>query len=242
MITIKLMGGLGNQMFQRAFGLALESRGYTVRYDPFALVEGTHREFSLGYFGDLPIGRAEGLSVTEVGAGFNPEYLNPPDTCTMIGYWQSEKYFLPIAHEVREAFRFRGPRPLLPDSIAIHVRRQDYVGLQHFHGMPEINYYREGVAHIHRRAGGLLKVLVLSDDRQWCRENFPSEYSVVEGANKYEDMKILAACGFAVIANSSFSWWGAWLGRQRIVVAPKQWFADASMDSKDIVPERWRTL
>jgi hypothetical protein len=242
MITIKLMGGLGNQLFQRAFGLALESRGYTVRYDPFALKEGTHREYSLGYFSDLPISRQEGPIVKEEGAGFNAAYLNPPDTCTMIGYWQSEKYFLPVAYEVNEAFRFRGPRPLLPDCIAVHVRRGDYVDLQQFHGMPDIKYYTEGVEHIRRRVGEPLKVLVLSDDRQWCRENLPSDFTVVEGANKYEDMKIIAACGFAVIANSSFSWWGAWLGRQRIIVAPKQWFTEPSMDSKDIVPERWRTL
>jgi hypothetical protein len=242
MITIKLMGGLGNQMFQRAFGMALENQGYTVRYDLFALKEGTHREYSLGYFSDLPISRQEGPIVKEEGAGFNPAYLNPPDTCTMVGYWQSEKYFLPIAYEVREAFRFRGIHPPLSNAIAIHVRRGDYVDLQQFHGMPDINYYREGVAHIRRRAGELLKVLVLSDDLPWCRENLPTDFTVVENANKYEDMKVMAACGFNVIANSSFSWWGAWLGGQRIVVAPKQWFADAAMDSKDIVPEHWVKL
>lgn len=243
MITVKLMGGLGNQMFQMAFGLALRHRGYQVQFDNLALRERTHREYSLGYFGELPLGRSEdsfGLIITEVGAGFNPKYFAPPTTCTMIGYWQSEKYFSSIANKVREAFRFQEPRAVtFGMNIAVHVRRQDYVGLQHFHGMPDISYYRQAVALIRKRTGLLLNVLVFSDDRQWCRENLPPDFTIVEGKDKYEDLKLMAACDFHVVANSSFSWWGAWLSRQRLVVAPEKWFADASMDSKDIVPKRW---
>lgn len=243
MITVKLLGGLGNQMFQYAFALALKSKGYQIRLDKSSMVEGTHREYSLSYFGvkaveDNPLPR-----MYEKGMRFNPENLQPSDPCTMIGYWQSEKYFADIANQVHGAFRFQDPYTVqFGPNIAVHVRRQDYVNLQQFHGLQTLDYYREGVAYIRRKAGLLLNVLVFSDDPQWCKENFPGDFTIVESNSKYEDLKLMSACDYAVIANSSFSWWGAWLSRQRMVIAPKQWFTDPMMDYTDIVPERWVKL
>jgi hypothetical protein len=242
MITVKLLGGLGNQMFQAAYALALESRGYAVQLDRTALIEGTHREYSLGYFNAKAEGWSNGREVYEDGMRYNPSYLEPTDGCTMIGYWQSEKYFIDIADKVRGKFKFPEISPRMPYHIAIHVRRQDYVGLQHFHGIPGINYYREGVANIRRAVGANLQVLVFSDDHSWCRENLPSNFQIVDGGNKYDDLRMMSECYYHVIANSSFSWWGAWLGGQRMVVAPKQWFSDPSVDYSDIVPESWTRI
>jgi hypothetical protein len=130
----------------------------------------------------------------------------------------------------------------MPYHAAVHVRRQDYVGLQHIHGIPDIGYYREAIKYIKYHVGSDLKIIVFSDDQQWCRENFPMHYSFSSGLSKYDDMKLMAACNYHVIANSSFSWWGAWLGGQRMVVAPKQWFSDSNIDSSDIIPDRWIRL
>lgn len=236
MITVKLMGGLGNQIFQLAYGISLKHVGYHVRYDKSALREGTAREYSLGYFGVEAGEFPPTPEVYERTLRYNPEYLAPPENSTMIGYWQSEKYFLSASGKVRAALKFKTPRSIQP-RVALHVRRQDYVGLQHFHGMPSLNYYREAVAHI-RREVGMVPVLVFSDDHSWCRENLPN-FPIYEGEDKYDDLQEMASCEYAVIANSSFSWWGAWLGPQKLVVAPKKWFADPSVDSTDIIPDRW---
>lgn len=238
MITVKLLGGLGNQMFQAAYALALKEKGYQVQLDRSSLVEGTHREYSLGYFGIEAVQEATGPHDYERSLRYDSNHLCPPDPSTLIGYWQSEKYFANISEKVRTVLKFQDFGPDL-NAIAIHVRRQDYVDLQHFHGMPGLDYYREGIAYIRKKTGFNLPVRVFSDDHQWCVENLPSDFTIMNGGNKYEDLKLMAACDYHVIANSSYSWWGAWLSRDRITVAPKAWFSDPNVDYSDIMPERW---
>lgn len=241
MITIQLLGGLGNQMFQRAFGIGLQKRGYKVQYDRSRLIESTHREYSLGIFGNLRFGTPEHPNVLEGQA----EVVQPPDTCTMIGYWQSEKYFAPLAREdVKLAFMFPNP-PVMEihsPTIALHVRRQDYVGLQHFHGLPTLDYYREAVKQIRAR-DWVDRVMVFSDDIDWCTQNLPRDFHFVRGTTKYEDMQLMSECDHIVTANSSFSWWAAWLGERpgRIVVTPKRWFSNDAMEAttEDLIPKRW---
>ena len=171
--------------------------------------------------------------------------LQPPPTCTIVGYWQSEKYFADIADIVRKTFALT--RPLLhhpSPSIALHVRRQDYTVLQNFHGLPSLAYYLGAVDFIHSRKGHA-KVFIVSDDPQWCRENFPADFEIVTGTTKYEDLQTMIDCTHVVTANSSFSWWGAWLGEtpdnpNRIVVVPKRWYSSPSMaDDAALIPERW---
>jgi hypothetical protein len=92
-----------------------------------------------------------------------------------------------------------------------------------------------------------LSVIVVSDDPQWCRAYLPEDWHVAGGKpDKYRDMQLIASCAHAVISNSSFSWWGAWLGdgdSQRMVVAPAHWYANPAMqDDEDVVPERWIRL
>jgi hypothetical protein len=236
MITVRLLGGLGNQLWQSAFAMSLQHRGYQVQLDRSYLIEGTHREFSLGYFGIKAEGKSVGKEVYENGLTYNPTYLSPEDPSTLVGYWQSPKYLEGISYKIREAFKF--PVSSRLTYIAAHVRRQDYVGLEHFHGMPGLDYYRLAIAHIRREVGSLVPVLVFSDDRNWCKQNFP-DFEIAEGDNKYEDLNTMSRCEYHVIANSSYSWWGAYLGPQKLVVAPKQWFVTQELDSSGIVPEAW---
>jgi hypothetical protein len=256
MITIRLLGGLGNQLFQKAFGIALEEKGHQVQYDRSQLIEGTHREYSLGGFAaHTVLGRSPGTeSITyQDGMRYQEQHMSPPDGSTMVGYWQSEQYFKNAIPKVLQAFsKFTTPLSrqaemyksiigYTEDSAFIHVRRQDYVDLQHVHGMPSLDYYNNALEEINPT-----QVFIFSDDPGWCFRNFKSTYNVVHGTTKFEDLQLMRACRHAVIANSSFSWWGAWLGdcqMPRTVIAPKQWFNPAAgIDDTDIVPERWRKV
>lgn len=261
MITVKLLGGLGNQLFQYAYAAQLAHRGYEVRLNKDSLVEGTHREYSLGFLGgNMPFGDPVGPRVSESSMRFDEKYLSPEDPSTMFGYWQTEKYFYKIEDILRDGIqRALWPQKttLISDafaaayraiscsiSIGVHVRRQDYVHLQSFHGMPPIEYYLAAVKQIQCQILPS-KVFVFSDDPEWCLQNLPREWNVVGGTSKYDDLRLMSCCKHMVTANSSFSWWGAWLGdnqQGRIVVAPKQWFADPSVDSSDIIPDRWIKL
>src|ERR1700686_2310415 len=97
MITVRLLGGLGNTLFQYAYGLALREMGYEVQYDRSSLVEGTHREYSLGYFGIEAATERSGPFFYESSLRYNKANLSPVDPSTMVGYWQSEKYFVNIS-------------------------------------------------------------------------------------------------------------------------------------------------
>ena len=108
-----------------------------------------------------------------------------------------------------------------------------------------MEYYSKGIEKI-RQQHPNAKFFIFSDDKQWCRENFP-EHTVVESTNHIDDLWLMSLCRHAITANSAFSWWGAWLGDEkpnRIVIAPQRWFndPDAQARSGDIVPERWAKL
>lgn len=276
MVTVRLLGGMGNQLFQLAYGLGLESRGYEVSFDKSHLIEGTHREYSLGEFGTLaPRKFGHGIApiVTERSLTFNPEYLNPPNPAIMVGYWQTEEYFKEISDIIRGAYNhYCMLKPLTgaaqrywkeeiypnANTVSLHIRRKDYLELQHFHGMPSMNYYERAIELVANHSNS--KVFIFSDDTEWCKTNFPKSvkfdgvhghsevnFTVVEGTNKYEDLRLMASCKHAILANSSFSWWGAWLGDNqncRKVVAPARWFADetANQQAAGICPDRWIRL
>jgi Glycosyl transferase family 11 len=256
MITIRLLGGCGNQMFQRAYGIALEHKGFEVGYDRTHLVEGTHREYSLGGF-DSPVKFAgdSGPIISEASMLYQEAYANPPQHCTMAGYWQTEQYFKNSIPQVLQAFKFKEPlspwaatyrdeiRNACCDTAFLHVRRQDYVYLQHVHGMPTMDYYKEAIAQLPEHVA----IYVFSDDIEWCQGTFRDRhFQFVTHTTKFEDLQLMKACKHAIIANSSFSWWGAYLGddqENRTVIAPKQWFNPATgIADTDIVPGRWRKI
>jgi hypothetical protein len=245
MITVRLMGGLGNQLFQYFYGRALAERDYQVQYDDSYLVPRTHREYSLSGFAlDVPFGKGNRSIHGEA------DYLNPPNGATMVGYFQGEKFFKeaaeraqhldlkkPLSEAAREYFR----QITASESVFVHVRRQDYVHLTAFHGMPSMAYYNEALTRVHSLFQQPLKVFVFSDDIPWCKENFPEDFIFVEGTDKYEDLLLMSNCKHAITANSSFSWWGAFLGdgKRRAVICPKQWYTALEMRGVNPAPERW---
>ena len=185
--------------------------------------------------------------------------LKPP--ILLDGYWQSERYFAGVAGTLRRELTPHEPlddaNARLADeiqnvnAISLHVRRGDYVGNPHtnaYHGTCSLDYYYQAVAHIADRVERA-HLFVFSDDHQWTvdnlRLNLPTTYVTANPASRgFRDMQLMSMCRHHVVANSSFSWWGAWLNAKggKIVVAPKQWFAQSDNDTRDLIPSDWVRL
>ena len=183
---------------------------------------------------------------------------NAPDDCYLKGYWQSEKYFQVHAAALRADFAFKLPLADENSSLAqkigqvnavsLHVRRGDYVknpATAAMHGVCSLDYYNAAVAHILSRVDNPV-FFIFSDDMPWAKENLTvatTTHHVGQNNRAYDDMHLMSLCKHHVIANSSFSWWGAWLNASpdKIVVAPKQWFAQPRR-TEDLLPPTWVTL
>lgn len=185
----------------------------------------------------------------------SPAYLD--------GYWQSERYFSNIADLLRKEFTLKAPTDAANEQIAaqirdagqravsLHIRRGDYVNnpqTAQYHGVCSLEYYRAAVDYIAARVSSP-HFFVFSDDHAWVSEHFKLDHAVtlvdVNGADRgVWDMALMKACRHHVIANSSFSWWGAWLNphADKIVAAPQRWFSGASHDTTDLVPASWIRL
>jgi hypothetical protein len=174
------------------------------------------------------------------------------------GYFQSERYFDAYRDQIIQDFTLReGPEPVTcelldrissSEAIALHIRRGDYVtnaATNAYHGTCDMDYYRSGLD-IVRQGMSRPHCFVFSDDPRWARENLqtdiPTTFVDVHASDRaHEDLRLMRACKRFVIANSSFSWWGAWLGQSadKVVVAPRRWFKDEKMDTSDLIPDDW---
>lgn len=178
----------------------------------------------------------------------------------LAGYWQSEKYFSDASEAIRADFTFRTPlskknaelaeRVGQTNSVSLHVRRGDYVSsakTNATHGFCSLDYYRAAVLHMAAHIEQP-EFFIFSDDMAWVKANlkidFPCRYvDHNQGAESYNDMRLMSLCKHHVIANSSFSWWGAWLNPNpnKTVIAPRKWFAnDNNVD--DLFPSDWVLL
>ncbi|HSE61519.1 MAG TPA: alpha-1,2-fucosyltransferase [Candidatus Saccharimonadales bacterium] len=291
MIIVKMMGGLGNQMFQYATARRMAAKNNTkllldtTGYANMAAGD-TPREFELDVYAITgtvatpeqlvlvqppeaarsftdKVMRKFGIGkVWTMGEGdpvLNPYVMTAPNNTYLIGWWQNEKYFEDIRDVILDEFTPKAP-PSEPNqkyldqitksnAVAIHVRRGDYVTNQNanvFHGLAPIDYYKESIKYMQEHTD-TPRFFVFSDDIAWCRENLPLGNDAVfiegnGGKQAYEDIRLQQACKHNIIANSSFSWWGAWLNENKgkVVIAPKVWFQDQDANSKtQIVPERW---
>lgn len=197
-------------------------------------------------------------TITESGFSFCPQVLEARENVYLDGYWQSEKYFKEIGDVIRREFTVKynadpineevGQSIRDTDSVCLHVRRGDYAS------NPDINkiyklctpeYYQTAVGKL-TEALAAPHFFVFSDDQQWARENLKIDHPVTfvghNGASKdYEDLRLMSLCKHYVIANSSFSWWGAWLGSHpsKLVFAPKAWFQTQQHDTRDLIPDSW---
>jgi len=249
MVGANLAGGLGNYMFQIAAAQALAwDLGVEAVFD-FNLASQVHRNIRsyqdniFRYVKEVVNPRFT-TRYSEPNFGYNE--LPRVDGQYLIGYFQSDKYFKHHKEAIGNMFMrevaeevLRNPHILdFPNSCAIHVRRGDYIKLASHHPPLTMNYYNAGMA-----LANSTQYLIFSDDMEWCKANFVGEqYTFIEGNSDYIDMYLMSLCKEAIIANSSFSWWGAWLGfDQEQVIAPKKWFGPAkgNIITKDMIPEEW---
>jgi len=254
MITCLLQGGLGNQMFQIAATSALAWRHDGVasfdlekHHLPFQgrkAFNYVENIFRLVPFVDCP-------QPTDVYKEPHHHYAEIPYRKNMMlfGYFQSEKYFEDYQEEIRNLFspdkttkeyllRKYGSE-LSGDVASIHVRRGDYLKLKDFHPTCTKKYYIDAIALLPEDTN----YLIFSDDPTWCTDNFEIQrFTVIEGEEDYIDLYLMSMCKNNIIANSSFSWWAAWLNsnEEKVVVAPEIWFGPSGpKDVYDLIPNGW---
>ena len=172
------------------------------------------------------------------------------------GYWQSEHYFSSVQDLIREDFCFSTPmnaenlalanRIVNSEAISLHVRRGDYIKNSAYASC-SLDYYQSAIDRLAKQYE-LPTFFIFSDDIKWVKENLKIEHSHVyidnnHGDQSYNDMRLMSLCKHNIIANSSFSWWGAWLNANdsKIVIAPKKWF-NTDLNSKDLIPSSWVRL
>ena len=192
---------------------------------------------------------------------FDPAILNVKDNVYLDGYWQSEKYFIDIEQIIRREFTFKTDPTernreasnaiASSESVAVHIRRGDYVTLAEanaFHGLCPPEYYRSAADKIAKQINKPV-FFVFSDDIAWAKDNVNLDYETIfidynDPDQGYEDLRLMSLCKHHIIANSSFSWWGAWLNPSpyKIVVAPRIWFQKVSQDTRDLIPPTWIRL
>lgn len=187
---------------------------------------------------------------------FDKSVLEKKGNIYLEGWWQCEEYFKDIKDVIKKDFRIK----IEPDkqnklmlkkirdtnSICLHIRRGDYVEnpkTRQYHGTCSLDYYNNSIKMISRKVNNPV-FFVFSDDFQWARKNLkidqPTIFVDINGPEKgYADLALMSNCKHFIIANSSFSWWGAWLSSNpdKIICAPHKWFNQ--VDEGDIVPKNW---
>jgi len=184
------------------------------------------------------------------------------DDTGLNGYFQSEKYFKHIEDTIRSEFKFNEEvrkdceekMNSVRDSedtvvVSIHVRLGDYKVLEHVYvPLVKTPYYQQAIGYMNNEFGENIKFIIFSDEPEICKQMFQGENLIfAEGGSQLQDMCLMSLCDHNIIANSSFSWWGAWLNENenKKVIAPQEWFQPTEKDpksSKDLYCENWIVL
>lgn len=299
LVVSRLIGGLGNQLFQYAAGRALADRiGAHLKLDVSGFESQALRKYELGEMNiRASIASAEELRAfqknDQTGTGLRvllerakrkfglrsaAIYREPSFTygsglssisapVYLDGYWQSEQYFINIAIALRDeltlaeepdienkailAAIYESNSLTASAAVSLHVRRGDYVSnaaTAQYHGVCSLDYYRDAIAHVAARVANP-HFFVFSDDPEWADANLHTGFqTTVVKANRADrgvfDLNLMKSCRHHIIANSSFSWWGAWLNADpgKIVIAPKVWFKGAKHQTDDLIPASWARL
>lgn len=283
MISTRIRGGLGNQLFQYCAGrslalrlgvdLSLDVRDYD-RPNPFK-VGLNHFNVQTVPAQNLPPSREDGIAKAlgkivrggalktyrEATLGYDTAFENLSDNTHLKGYWQSERYFMPFETQIRADLQIvtepsQKNREMQSEisaapAVSLHIRRGDYVSNAKYnaaHGTCDLDYYARAAKFVADRVGDVV-IYAFSDDPAWVAEHLklPFEVRYVDhndGDTNYEDLRLMATCKHHIIANSSFSWWGAWLNpsKDKLVVSPALWFADPNKANPDIWPSDWHRI
>jgi hypothetical protein len=284
-IVVKLIGGLGNQMFQYAIGRRLALKNNCRLYLDINHLKNTNnplftnREFQLNTFKTesnivpnkilkkiyyppkkiFSFFSSQVKIIKEEDQSYHEEIIKNNKNIYLDGYWQTELYFMEIRKTLLKEFTPKDPLDednlkeieLInkTNSISVHVRRGDYVNNPLFSellGTCNVEYYKNAFEIITTKISDP-SYYIFSDDIEWAKSNllFLSDkmrfININFWENSYKDLVLMNKCKHNIIANSSFSWWGAWLNNNpnKIVIAPKKWFNDESIRNKDLIPNNW---
>ena len=192
---------------------------------------------------------------------FSSDILTINEDTYLKGYWQSYKYFEMHADTIKSDFTLREPLSETSldlmatfseqTTVSIHIRRGDYLSnaeANATHGLCSITYYKKAIEYMTQHLSSPYFVL-FSDDVVWVKDNFSfllnaTVIDLPQDTPDYEEMIIMSKCDHNIIANSSFSWWAAWLNQNsdKKVIAPQQWFKDSTIDTSDLIPKEWIKL
>lgn len=254
--NIGKIGRLGNQMFQYAAAFAIAKEKKYILGMPYNnRSEDEHQDFCMrDCFPYLSATNCHGKvfknKFNEIGFGFDANINQIEDDTDLYGYFQSPKYFDRYKSEIKKEFTFRYEiiakaknikLNFQQETIALHLRLGDYTWKTHYHPICGVEYYRHALLKIPDIKNK--QILLFSDDivaAQKLLINFDTNPIITN--NKYVDLCIMTMCDYHVIANSTFSWWAAYLSRSKMIFAPKNWFgknSDAPQDWKDIYCDGW---
>ena len=292
MLISKLIGGLGNQMFQYAMGRALSlQHDVPLRLDISGFTNyGLHQGFELLRLFKCTADIASQTDINDILSwqrwpGIR-RVLSRPDTevfrrnnyviephfqywngiksiqtdSYLSGYWQSEKYFIEFSAEIRDDFSFGLPLSHensklasqidQVSSVSLHIRRGDYIHNPKAaltYELCTLDYYAASIRYITNHVSNP-QFFIFSDDIEWAKNNLvinsPCFYiDHNHGSNSYNEMRLMSLCKHNIIANSTFSWWGAWLNPslEKIVIAPQRWFTNKT-NTQDLIPASWVKL
>ncbi len=266
MVIVKIIGGLGNQMFQYAYAKSLEIRGFEVKLDLSSFINyKLHGGFQLDKY-NINIEQAKYyrllfsrinpfIKLKEKNLMFDNNLLLLNGNEYIKGYFQTEKYFLEIRDLLLKQFTFskeisnstKKYKSIIKNknSCSIHIRRGDYVSdskTNNIHGICSLNYYKKAIELIKKKYENT-NFYIFSDDITWTKGNLEIKNSVYidHKCMPHEDIYLMSICMHNIIANSSFSWWGAWLNKNndKTVIAPVKWF---KTKKNEIIPENWTKI
>jgi len=290
MVIVRLIGGLGNQLFQYALGRRIAyMHNVPLKLDISGFENYKLHKYSLSHFNIMagiaslddvaPFRDKKGIGglmsrvverfqpyyrrtvVRERFFHFDPKILKLPRAVYLEGYWQTEKYFNDIDAVIRQELIVKSQPSQVNiamaerigqvPAVSVHIRRGDFISdvdTNRFHGMCSSDYYNMAVEKIAQMVGKP-HFFIFSDDPQWTQDNLKLKYPVTfvthNSANEdYEDLRLMSLCKYHIIANSTFSWWGAWLktAADKIVLAPRKWFNKPGIDTRDVLPDSWIKL
>jgi hypothetical protein len=265
-------GRLGNQLFQFAGTIGIARKlGYEVKFPIENVTTPVREHFSDGKTLDIVFDIPKVFNIPsellapradiqldgsagELGFHFDKSLFSIKDSTDLSGYLQTDKYFAHVEDEMRSTLTFHESIQSQANAIfpkldypvvGVHLRRGDYQNQQQFHPVCGIEYYAEAFKHFQ---DGNYYILVFSDDIQYCEKLFGQQENLLysKGIDPYLDLCLMSICDHNIIANSSFSWWGAWLNKNpnKRVIAPKRWFGPAYSQHEldDLYCKNWIKL
>ncbi len=246
------MGGLGNYLFQISATYSLAKNNNDISffdYDKAQIGHNHIKTYHNNIFRNLNIGNVIYNKIYQE-PFFHYNEIPYTKDLKLTGYFQSEKYFLNNKEEIKklfsvdnESFKYiknKYSLDLFEDSCSLHIRRGDYLNYPNHHPVCSLDYYNMAINLIDNK-----NILIFSDDINWAKENLHFKNKnlyFIENNKDYIDLWLMSMCKNNIIANSTFSWWGAWLNKNedKKVIAPLNWFGKAiNHNIKDLIPDNW---